>query len=329
MKALILTGGFGTRLRPLTLHTPKPILPIANRPLLLYQIEMLKKVGIREIILATCYKPRLLKNTLDKLRLPGIRLHYIQEKRPLGTGGAVKNAASFLDDTFLVLNGDILSDFDLKEIIRRHRKNRAEATLALARVKDPTLYGLVETDSSQRVRRFLEKPAWDEITAQTISAGFYVFEPSLLADIPPGVPYSLERRLFPHLLETDRRLFAHTYSGYWLDVGTNEKYLQANMDVLEKGLFSKRPPAGRLLGSRCRVGEQVQFHGPVCVGADCRIGRGAVLDHCVILEKSFIGQGARLENCIVGRRVRIGEHATIGSGTVLGDGCAIQSYSHL
>ncbi|OGS04850.1 MAG: hypothetical protein A3G41_05470 [Elusimicrobia bacterium RIFCSPLOWO2_12_FULL_59_9] len=328
MKALILTGGFGTRLRPLTLHTPKPILPIANRPLLLYQIELLKKAGVREIILATFYKPRLLKKALDKICPSGIRLHYLQEKHPLGTGGAVKNAASFFNSTFLVLNGDILSDFDLREMMRRHGNNRAEATLALVRVQNPTLYGLVETDPSHRVRRFLEKPTWDEITTQTISAGFYVFEPSLLSDIPAGISYSLERTLFPRLLQERRRVFSHTYSGYWLDIGTSEKFLQANMDILQNGFFFKEPSV-RLLGGRCRIGERVQFNGPVCVGPDCCIGSEAVLDHCVVLAGSSIGRGARLKNCILGRRVRIGENAVIGPGTVLGDGCVIQSYSRL
>ena len=232
MIALILIGGAGTRLRPFTCDYPKPLLPVLNRPFLEYQFDVLKRHGVRDIVLCTAYKPGLFHRMLGDGRSRGLRLRWVHEDRPLGTGGAVKNAQSRIKETTLVLNGDILHTLDVSAFLRFHRRVRADLSIALTRVKDPTLYGLVETDPSGRVRRFLEKPSWDEIVTNAINAGAYLFEPSVVARIPPGVNYSLERSLFPHMLEDGARLFGYVSRGYWMDIGTVEKYLQVHIDIL-------------------------------------------------------------------------------------------------
>ncbi|OGR57367.1 MAG: hypothetical protein A2X36_04375 [Elusimicrobia bacterium GWA2_69_24] len=353
MKALILTGGLGTRLRPLTCTLPKPLLPVANVPFLTHQILNLRQHGIREIVLATGYRPPLFRRLLGDGRSLGVRLRYAAEKSPLGTGGAVRNAARFLKGTTLILNGDVLQKLDVGALRRAHRRNRAEVTISLVHVQDPTLYGLVEVDAAGRIRRFLEKPSLDEITCDTINAGAYVFDESVFARIAPEVPYSLERGLFPRLLAEGRRMYGFVTHGYWMDIGTLDKFLQAHRDILEGRAAFALPgyrklaafllaPGARLapgvrhegvgrvvLGPATEAAASVRFVGSVCVGADCRIEADAVLEDCVVLDRTRIGPGAQLSGCIVGRRCRIGANAVIGAGRTLGDGCVIQEFSRL
>ncbi|MBI2362936.1 MAG: nucleotidyltransferase family protein [Elusimicrobia bacterium] len=201
MRAIILTGGLGTRLRPLTADLPKPVLPVINRPFLEHQLLDLRRQGVRDVLLATGFKPRAFARAFGDGKRLGIRLTFAHETRPLGTGGAVRHAADFCRGTTLVLNGDVLQRLDLAGFLKRHAAARAEATIALTRVADPTQFGLVETDRAGLVKRFLEKPSPEEITCDTINAGAYLFEPSAVASIPPGVLYSLERGLFPELLK--------------------------------------------------------------------------------------------------------------------------------
>jgi mannose-1-phosphate guanylyltransferase len=351
MVALILIGGAGTRLRPFTCDFPKPLLPVLNRPFLEYQFDVLKRHGVRDIVLCTAYKPGLFHRMLGDGRSRGLRLRWVHEPRPLGTGGAVKNAQSCLKGTTLVLNGDILHTLDVSAFLRFHRRNRADLSIALTRVKDPTLYGLVETDPSGRVRRFLEKPSWDEIATNAINAGAYLFEPSVVARIPPGVNYSLERSLFPHMLEDGARLFGYVSRGYWMDIGTVEKYLQAHIDILCGTARLPLPPgrrrpglrAGRgvrlgreltldregsvVLGDRVRVGDFARFSSRVCVGPDCEIGKGAALEDCVILSGARIGDGAALKGCVVGPKSRVGHHAVLSPGSALAGGSTLRPFS--
>ncbi|MBI4051943.1 MAG: NDP-sugar synthase [Elusimicrobia bacterium] len=351
MKALILIGGLGTRLRPFTLDVPKSLLPIVNRPFLEYQLDPIRKAGIREVILCTAYRASLFKHTLGDGRRFGLKFHYIREEKPLGTGGAVKNAEKWITETTVVFNGDVLSGLNLKELIRTHQKNKAEATIALTRVKDPTLYGLVETSPDGKISRFLEKPSWDEVTTNTINAGTYVFEPSLTRLIPPGIPYSLERGLFPQLLSNGRRFHSHVAHGYWMDMGTVEKYLQAHLDILEgRTPFS---PAGKrirksvwvspsvrigkeaefegktVLGTGAQIGDFAKLSGNVVVGPRCRIGKGAQIENCVILAGTHIGDGARLQQCVVGSDCLIEPHVFIGPGRAVGDRSIIKKHSTL
>ena len=353
MKALLLIGGKGTRLRPFTCRTPKPLLPVLNRPFVEYQLDILKRHGIREAILCTAYRTGDFRRALSNGHSSGVALRFLQERVPLGTGGAVRNAQGLDDDTLLVLNGDVLNTLDVGAFLRAHRRARADASIALTRVKDPTLYGLVETGADGLVRRFLEKPSWDEITCNTINAGAYLFEPSAIALIPPGVPYSLERGLFPSLLHRGRRVLGYVTPGYWMDIGTVEKYLQVHLDILggatpfrpaglkRRGAFwlgagarlgreTAHEGAGTVaLGARASVGDFARLAGSVSLGADVVVGRGASLEDCVVLDGARIGDGARLERCVVGRRCRVGHHASIGAGRALGDGSSLTPFSQL
>jgi mannose-1-phosphate guanylyltransferase len=353
MIALILIGGAGTRLRPFTCDFPKPLLPVLNRPFLEYQFDVLKRHGIREVVLCTAYKPALFHRMLGDGRRLGMRLHYVHETRPLGTGGAVKNAQRHIKDSVLILNGDVLHTLDVTAFRRFHRRSRADLSIALTRVKDPTLYGLVETEPSGRIRKFLEKPSWDEIVTNAINAGAYIFEPGAVARIPPGVNYSLERALFPQMLEDGARLFGYVSRGYWMDIGTVDKYLQVHLDILDgtapirlparrggRGLCSGRAVRlGReltvdregcvVLGDRTRVGDFARFSRHVCVGPDCAIGKGASLENCVVLEGASLGDGASLKNCVVGPGCRVGHHAVLSEGTALAGGSTLRPFSQL
>lgn len=354
MQAVILIGGKGTRLRPFTIDTPKPLLPVLNRPFLHYQFEVLKAHGVREAVLCTAYQADAFRRSLGARTL-GLRLRYIEERQPLGTGGALKNAEPLLrrGEPVLVLNGDVLNTLDVTAFLKSHRQKEAEVSIALTRVKDPTLYGLVRTESSGRIREFLEKPSWDEIDSNTINAGAYLFDWSVLSAIPPGVPYSLERQLFPHLLAEKRRLFGFVTSGYWIDIGTVERYRQVHLDIIAGGTpfrpqgTQRRPglwtgPGVRLgefalegratrvvLGAGAAVADFARFSGSVCVGPRCVIGKGAWLEDCVVLEGTRVGEGARLSRCVVGSRCRIGAQAQLGEDAALAGGSLVHSFSLL
>lgn len=356
MQAVILIGGKGTRLRPFTIDTPKPLLPVLNRPFLHYQFEILKAHGVREVILCTAYQAETFRTSLGVGRSLGLRLRYVLEREPLGTGGALKNAQALLsrDKPCLVLNGDVLNTLDISAFLKYHRRQAAEVTIALTRVKDPTLYGLVKTDESGRIREFLEKPSWDEIEANTINAGAYLFEPGALASIPSGVPFSLERQLFPHMVSNKGRVFGYVTTGYWIDIGTVARYRQVHLDILG-GHTPFKPHGARrrdgvwtgpgvrfgrevtlesegsrvVLGSGTNVGDFTRFSGSVCVGPRCAIGKGAWLEDCVVLEGTRVGAGARLERCVIGSRCRIGAHAALTEDAALAADSEIRSYSLL
>jgi len=351
MKALILTGGLGTRLRPLTCTAPKPLLPVANVPFITHQILNLKRFGIRDIILATGYKPEAFRKALGTGRSLGVRLRYSVEDRPLGTGGAVRNALARLSGRTIILNGDVYQRLDVEKLVKRHRKAKADLSIALVRVDDPTQYGLVETSKDGRIRRFLEKPSFEEITCDTINAGAYIFEPEMLSLLPDETPYSLERGLFPQLLRGSRRLYGFIAEGYWMDIGTVDKYLQVHRDILtgtapyrpagfrRQGDFLKAPgcrlhPSAAhfgqgqvMIGAKTGAARGVRFLGANCVGANCRIDEGAILEDCVVLDGARIGARARLRRCLVGRRCRVGRFASIGPGSALGDGSEVSDYT--
>ncbi|TBR25323.1 NDP-sugar synthase [bacterium] len=351
MRALILTGGLGTRLRPLTLALPKPVLPVVNRPFLEHQLLDLRRQGVREVLLATGYKPKAFAKAFGNGHRLGLKLRYAHETRPLGTGGAVRQALSFFKGTTLVLNGDVLQRLDLASFRKRHLDVRAEVSIALTRVADPTQFGLVETNGRGLVKRFLEKPSPEEVTCDTINAGAYLIEPSALDLIPPGVLYSIERGLFPELLKRGRRMAGWVSNGYWLDIGTLDKYLQAHVDGLggawplplaglrHKGAFlldhgarlsprASHEGRGRvLLGPGTTVEAGARFSGSVCLGADVRVAPGAALNDCVVLDGARIGAESRLDRCLVGRNVRIGAGSVVGPGRALGDGSRLTPFS--
>ncbi len=333
MKAVILIGGKGTRLRPLTLETAKPLLPVVNRPFLRYQLDVLR--GHVDDVILCAADPRPFRRALGA-RIDGMRLTYLSEDRPLGTGGAVKNAERALagEKEFLVLNGDVLNNIDVTALVRAHRKGGRPATIALTRVADPTMYGLVRVGKSGAVSEFVEKPSMEEADVNTVNAGAYVFDSSVLTALK-SVPSSLERELFPSLL-SDGGLQSFESRGYWIDIGTLERYLQSHLDLLAgRALLSLPKTTPSLDGGRVAVGkgsvidETVRFSGNVSVGASCRIGAGSVLRDCVLLDGVRVGENARLEGCIIGPRSRIGPRSELVRCLALAGGSRIEPFSRL
>lgn len=351
MKALILIGGMGTRLRPFTCNTPKPLLPIVNQPFLQYQIELLKKYGVKEIIFCLAYLSHTFENHFGNGAKYGIKIHYVHEKEPLGTGGAIGNAQKFIDCPVIILNGDVLMNLNLAAMQRQHQKNKSKVTIALTRVKDPTVYGLVETAKNGRIERFLEKPSWDEVTCNTINAGVYIFQPEVLASIPKGINFSVERGLFPNLLAQGEKIFGFVSSDYWIDIGTIDKYLQAHFDIIDgtAGARISGRKAGKniwqgqgcdihseavidgkvVMGDNVKIEEFVQIYGRVTLGDNVVIRKGAALTDCVVHKQTEIGQGARLERCLAGSQCLIEPHAILSPGTALADHSVVKKYSRL
>jgi len=344
MKGLILAGGKGTRLRPLTLNTPKPIVPVANAPFLLYQIDLMRSAGISEVILSLSYQPRKIEDLLKDGTDYGIGIRYAVEGTPLGTGGAFKNAEDHIDSTTVVFNGDVLTDLDLSAVIARHKKVNAVATIVLTPVENPSAYGLVETESDGSVRRFIEKPGPDEITCNTINAGVYVLEPSVLRYMPKDEPYSFERGLFPTLLERKERVESFVHDKYWIDIGTPRKYLEVHHDILA-GRFSSRrvqpsmldrsglPPNvsvdnKSIIDADVTIRPNVRIENSV-IGRNCKIEEGAQIIDSVIWAGNTLDSASQVEGAILGKGCYVGRNVTLRPGVVLGDKTVATDFSQL
>src|SRR5262245_32500122 len=349
MKAILLAGGQGTRLRPLTLHTPKPVVPIFNRPFLHYQIDLLRQIPeIDEVILSLNYKPDLIEAVIGDGAGTGVRVRYVVEPAPLGTGGAVKYAAQGVTDTIIVFNGDVLTQIDLAAVLRRHRESGAKATIVLTPVDNPSAYGLVETDARGHVTRFLEKPSPAEITTNHITAGIYVLEPETFDRIPDGVAWSIERKFFPSFVERGETFVAYVYEGYWIDIGTPEKYVQVHRDIMD-GRFEAAPFVGangarQVVMPGAQVAEGAVLDGPCFLDDDVVIETGARIGPYAVLGRgsraaaqsavatSIVWPGCSLDaesavtGSLLGRRCRIGQNATL-EDAVLGDGTVLGDYS--
>jgi len=342
MQALILAGGKGTRLRPLTMHTPKPIVPIANQPFLLYQLELLKRADVRDVILSLSYQPQKIEDKIGDGSDYNVRVSYAVEASPLGTAGAYRNASALISETTVVFNGDVLTDIDMNEVIRFHRERKAAATIVLTTVPNPTAYGLVETEADGRVRRFLEKPKADEITCNTINAGTYILEPKILDFIPAGENYSFEYGLFPDLLNRKEPFFAHIPNRvYWIDIGTPERYLQVHADLLSnsvgrihikerRGQFDSATVAEidelSMIGDDCQIKPGAQIINSV-LGQGCFVEERARVENSVIWPHTRIGTTAQVSGAIVGRGCHIGRSAIVGPGSVLGDKTSLTDYT--
>ena len=352
MKAVLLAGGFGTRLRPLTLNTPKPVVPIFDRPFLRYQIELLRQLpDIDEVILSLNYQPDQIERVMGDGSDLGVRLRYAVEPTPLGTGGAVKYATKGVKGTVMVFNGDVLTDIDLPSVVALHRERQARATIVLTPVDNPVAYGLVETDDRGNVTRFLEKPDPNEITCDTINAGIYVLESDTFDRIPPDTKWSIERKYFPSLVERGETFVAYVDRGYWLDIGTPEKYLQAHRDIMNGGCvaypFAEHDSDAPLVARDAEVDAEAHLEGPCFIGSGarvaararvapfsvigsrCTIGTDAVVSGAVLWPESTIGVSASVDRAIIGRGVQVGDHATVGPDTVVGDQSQITSHSRL
>jgi NDP-sugar pyrophosphorylase family protein len=344
MQALILAGGKGTRLRPLTVYTPKPIVPVMNRPFLLYQIDILAKAGIKDIVLSLSYQPDKIEDLLGDGSDYGVHLTYVTEPSPMGTGGAYRYAADWLTETSVVLNGDILTDVDLSAIIEFHREKSSSATLTLTRVKDPSGFGLVQTDEESRVLRFLEKPKAEDAAKQnvnTVNAGIYVLEPSILDLIPAGEARSFEYDVFPAILEKGKPFFGFVMEdGYWRDLGNPKSYLEAHHDFFEGRIddFAIDRGASSDIATAASV-DKASVIGQGCVikpgarvvrsaiGPGVHIEEKAVIEDSVIWPHARISAAAEIRDAVIGRSCYIGRNVTVNGGTVLGDKASVPDYS--
>ncbi len=329
MQAVILVGGQGTRLRPLTLTVPKPMLPLMNRPFLEFQIELCKRYGVADIILSTAYKPEVFAAHFGDGSALGVKLTYVTEEEPLDTCGAVKNVEQHIQGTFLVFNGDVLSDLNLANLIAYHREKGGKATLYLTRVEDPTAYGLVPLDRRGRICEFLEKPSWDQVITDLINAGTYVLEPEVLDRVPAGECYSFERQLFPGLLEDGIPMYGFPSDAYWLDIGTPAKYLQAHYDILRRMLpFRFRGEMVRpsvWVEGEADISPEVSIFGPTVIGEGCRIAPHAtVSSNCVLGPGCVVEEGAHLEGAVLHAGCRVGadsvlRQCALSEGVVIGE----------
>ena len=352
MQALILVGGEGTRLRPLTSTVPKPVVPLVDRPIIVYMLEWLRGHGIDDVIMSCGFLATSVHNVLGDGSEMGIRLRFISEPTPLGTGGALKYAAELLDDRFLMLNGDVITDIDVTAQIAQHEQTGARGTLAMVPVPDPTAYGLIRLNGDNSIKEFVEKPSSDEVDTKMISAGIYVLERSVLDLIPAGRNASIERETWPQLVGNG--LYGFPSEAYWLDIGTPQRYLQGTFDIIEgkvaTGVRDRLgssfldvastatingrvvPPA--VIEDGCSVADGAQVGPLVVLGHRVSVDHRTTIERSVVLAGSQIGPDCLLRDCIVAAGARIGagtqirnavlgEGVTIGAGNVLAGGARI------
>jgi mannose-1-phosphate guanylyltransferase len=341
MQAVILVGGEGTRLRPLTSTVPKPVVPLVDRPFIAFMLDWLCTHGIDDVIMSCGFLATSVRNVLGDGSAHGVRLRFVEEPDPRGTAGALKYAEPMLDERFLMLNGDVLTDLDLTRQIAQHEQSGAKATLALVPVADPSAYGLVHLNDDRSVRDFVEKPSPDAIDTNLISAGAYVLEREILELVPADRNVSIEREVWPLLIGNG--LYGFPAESYWLDIGTPERYLQGTFDIIEgnvKTAVGERlgsdwlaidagaqaigrviPPA--VLERGVTVAEGAQVGSLVVLGEDVSVGAHATVERSVILKGAEIGEGATLRDCIVAAGCRIGARTSIGGGAVLGEGVTV------
>jgi len=325
-QAVILVGGQGTRLRPLTDTRPKPMMTLVDRPFVEHQLDHLRRFGVEHVVFSCGYLPDALRSYFGDGSRVGMRLSYVIDPEPLGTGGAIRNADSELDldARLLVLNGDVLTDLDLAALTAQHESDGVDGTLALTPVDDPSRYGLVRCFADHRVEAFLEKPTPDQLRPDEpflINAGTYLFEPSVLRSIPEGRPSSIERDIFP-VLAAEGRLAGFASTAYWRDIGTPESYLRAHLDVLDGVVDTESPTGERHLGSGVVVDDDARVVDRSTLGAGTRVAGGAVIERSVLGEGCDIGRSATIRDAILGDGVRVGDGADV-TAVVAGDGAGI------
>lgn len=323
MKALILAGGLGSRLRPLTYTRPKHLLPIVNRPHIEHVFDLLERHGVTDVVLLTSYLAEAFAGAANEAAARGLKVEVTHEPEPLGTAGAIKNAQALLsEETFLVFNGDILTDVDLTSLVEWHKAKAATATILLTPVEDPSVFGVVPTDDEGRVTAFIEKPPPGQAPSNEINAGIYVLEPAVLDYIPAGEVWSAERALFPALVEDEAGVFARSTDAYWMDIGTPEKYLAANLDALAgryRCAAVPEPGAEAVVGkeeSRVARDAEVSLS---CLGRGSTIGEGAIVTRSVLLPGAIVGAGATVDRSILGEGTKV-EPGVEVSGRTFADG---------
>ena len=351
MKAVILVGGEGTRLRPLTCNRPKPMISVVNKPFLEHVLEYLKKHNIFDVVLSMGYKPDVIEAYFGNGSKFGVNLTYVVESFPLGTAGGVKNVEPYLDGPCFVFNGDIMTDLDLGAMLAAHREKGAAVTISLTPVEDPTAYGLVETDENGRVRGFVEKPSWDRVTTNLINAGTYVLEKDVLNYVPANSYYMFEHGLFPTLLNNGDPMFGFPSNAYWIDIGTPEKYMIVHRDLL-MGKVAKMMPGSTakeglwvgegctisstakitppvVLGKKVTVEHNAVITGPVVIGDNCCIGADTVIEDAVIWENTRIGSHVMMKTCVVAKDCVVNDHTWVTNGAIVADNCNIGSGNKL
>ena len=349
MKAVVMAGGEGTRLRPLTSNQPKPMVTIVGKPCMEHILELLREHGMTDVIVTVAFLPQAIRSYFGEGETLGMSVGYSVEESPLGTAGSVRLAAHRLDETFLVISGDALCDVDLTELVEFHKERGAAVTIGLKSVENPLEFGIVVTDDEGRIERFLEKPSWGQVFSDTINTGIYVLEPEVLKHVPTDRPYDFSKELFPYLLEMGRPLYGYVMDGYWQDIGNLDQYRQANFDALDEKVRLNIPGIrirGNVwLGEGVEIADLEQVEGPALIGNYCRIAPGAsvgeysVLSNTVTLRErtrttrsvvdssTHIGRSSLVEGAILGRSCDIRAHVRIHEGVAIGDEVTIGAES--
>ncbi|MCU1449011.1 MAG: nucleotidyl transferase, partial [Acidimicrobiales bacterium] len=349
MKAVIMAGGEGTRLRPLTSNQPKPMLPLANRPMMEHIVRLLKEHGFDEIVVTLAFLPQAIRTYFGDGSEFGVRMVYATEETPLGTAGSVRNARQELTERFLVISGDVLTDIDISELVRFHDEKKALATIGLKAMENPLEFGIVITREDGSIERFLEKPTWGQVFSDTINTGIYVLEPEIFDAIPEGESVDFSSDVFPRLLDQGASLYGYVAEGYWEDVGNLDAYAGAHRDVLD-GKVTVDVPGFRLsegvwLGEGAEIDPDANIDGPAVIGDYCRVEAGANLhEYCVLgsnvivrgdtfIERSvihdnvYLSTGVRLRGCVIGRSSDLRQGARCEEGVVLGDDCFVGEHA--
>jgi len=345
VKAVIMAGGEGTRLRPLTSNAPKPMLTLANKPMMEHIVDLLRGHGFDDIVVTVAFMADHIRTYFGDGAEFGVRMVYATEEQPLGTAGSVRNAMDQLDERFLVISGDVLTDIDLSKIVNFHEEHDALATIGLVAVEKPLEFGIVITRDDGTIERFLEKPTWGQVFSDTINTGIFVLEPEIFDFIDPGRPVDFSSEVFPALLDRERPLYGAVAEGYWEDVGTLEAYVSAHWDVLDGKVQVSVP--GFELGDGVWLGEGAELHpdarveGSAVIGPGCRVDSGARIGHytvlgsnvrvrrdvdlerAVVLDNAYLGEGVRLRGAVVGRASDLRRGARCDDGSVIGDECFI------
>lgn len=354
MKAVILAGGLGTRLRPLTCAVPKPLVPVVNKPLLEYTLQLLKKHGFDDILILLYYRGDSIRDFAGDGGRFGIRISYLENEEDLGTAGSVESARSCLEQPFLVISGDTISNFNLEKLADFHRDKKSLLTIVLTRVKDPLEFGITVNSKDGRIERFLEKPSPEKAFSKVVNTGMYIIDPEVMDYIPHGQKFDFSKDLFPVLLEKELPLYGYTASGYWKDVGTINEYLNVHNEILKGNAdfalsvscsgttVRKKVCSGEktticrdavfegkvVIGSNCVIGSSARLRDTV-IGNNCIVEESASVSRSVIWDNVVIGKKAVLKEMVAGMHCRIGREASIQEKVVIGDGCSIGDFSIL
>ena len=344
MKAVIMAGGFGTRLRPLTCNTPKPMVPLMNKPMMEHIVALLRTHGITDMIGSLFYQPEIITSYFGDGKALGVAMSYVRAEADYGTAGSVRNATQGMSERIMVISGDVLTDFDLRAAIRYHESKKAKATIVLSHAKNPLQFGVVITSEDGRITRFLEKPSWGEVFSDTINTGIYILEPEVLDLVPLREDYDFSKDLFPLLLRQGSGLYGYVADGYWRDIGNLNEYQDAHFDALSGAVKIQLPGTKRgsmyvgegtklaegslhitgtvVIGRNCTIGENASLSNTV-IGDNCVVGPGANISNCVIWNDVAIGHSAKLSYDVIGTKCSIGEKCVIAENAFISDGCWI------